>query len=290
MIELPGYRHLTSGKVRDLYAPEGEDGLLLLVASDRISAFDVALEPDIPGKGALLTALTRWWFDRLPDVPNHLATGGPAVPEAVRDRAMLVHRLSMHPVECVVRGVVTGSGFAEYRETGAISGVRLPAGLADGDRLPEPIFTPAFKAEQGEHDENIPFDRVVELVGGDVAELLRDRSLAVYRRAAAVAAKAGLLLADTKFEFGGEPGGDQAVLADEVLTSDSSRYWDATEAAAGRPGVSFDKQIVRNWLKANWSGTGTPPRLPPEIVQRTADRYRELIERLTGTKGAAPVR
>jgi len=283
MTDLPGYRHLASGKVRDLYAPDGADDLLLLVASDRVSAFDVPLEPAIPGKGALLTALTRWWFGRLPDVPNHLAAGGPAVPEAVRERAMLVRRLSMHPVECVVRGVVTGSGYAEYRETGAISGVRLPAGLADGDRLPEPIFTPAFKAEQGEHDENIPFDRVVELVGGDVAEQLRDRSLAVYRRAAAIAAEAGLLLADTKFEFGAEPGGDPAVLADEVLTSDSSRYWDAAASAGGRPGVSFDKQIVRNWLRANWEGTGPPPALPPEIVQQTADRYRELVERLTGT-------
>ena len=292
MIDLPGYRHLASGKVRDLYAPDGADDLLLLVASDRVSAFDVVLEPAVPGKGALLTGLTRWWFDRLPDVPNHLATGGRAVPEVVRDRAMLVRRLSMHPVECVVRGVVTGSGFAEYRETGAISGVRLPAGLSDGDRLPEPIFTPAFKAEQGEHDENISFDRVVELVGGDVAEQLRDRSLAVYGQGAAVAAEAGLLLADTKFEFGAEPGGDRAVLADEVLTSDSSRYWDAAAFAEGRPGVSFDKQIVRNWLRANWSGTGTPPALPPEIVQQTADRYRELVDRLTGTatEGTAPVR
>ncbi|HET6825841.1 MAG TPA: phosphoribosylaminoimidazolesuccinocarboxamide synthase [Amnibacterium sp.] len=290
MIELPGFRRLASGKVRDLYTPDGADDLLLLVATDRVSAFDVALEPAIPGKGALLTALTRWWFERLPDVPNHLAPGGPAVPETVRDRSMLVRRLSMHPVECVVRGVVTGSGYAEYRETGAISGVRLPAGLADGDRLPEPIFTPAFKAEQGEHDENIPFDRVVELVGGEVAEQLRDRSLAVYRRAAAVAAKAGLLLADTKFEFGAEPGGDPAVLADEVLTSDSSRYWDAAAAAEGRPGVSFDKQIVRSWLKANWAGTGTPPPLPAEIVQRTAERYRELVERLTSTEDAPTLR
>ncbi len=292
MTDLPGYRHLASGKVRDLYAPDGADDLLLLVASDRVSAFDVALEPAIPGKGALLTALTRWWFDRLPDVPNHLAPGGPAVPDAVSDRSMLVRRLSMHPVECVVRGVVTGSGFAEYRETGAISGVRLPPGLSDGDRLPEPIFTPAFKAEQGEHDENIPFDRVVELVGGAVAEQLRDRSLAVYRRAAAVAAKAGLLLADTKFEFGAEPDGDAAVLGDEVLTSDSSRYWDAAAYEDDRRGVSFDKQIVRDWLRANWTGTGTPPALPPEVVRRTADRYRELVERLTGAdpEGAAPVR
>ncbi|MGN6743727.1 MAG: phosphoribosylaminoimidazolesuccinocarboxamide synthase [Amnibacterium sp.] len=281
MTPLPGFRPLGSGKVRDLYAVDGDDGLLLLVASDRVSAFDHVLEPEIPGKGAMLTALTRGWFDRLPDVPNHLAAASVEVPEAVRDRAMLVRRLSMHPVECVVRGVITGSGYAEYRETGAISGVRLPAGLTDGDLLPEPIFTPAFKAEQGEHDENIPFDRVVELVGGDVAERLRDRSLEVYRRAAAVAADAGLLLADTKFEFGSD-GTEPAVLADEVLTSDSSRYWDAEAYAAGHRGVSFDKQIVRDWLKAHWDGAGTPPPLPPEVVARTAERYHELLARLTG--------
>ncbi len=280
MTELPGYRHIASGKVRDLYAPDGEEDLLLLVASDRISAFDAVLEPAVPGKGALLTSLTRWWFDRLPDVPNHLAVGGPAVPDEVADRAMLVRRLSMHPVECVVRGVVTGSGLAEYRETGAISGVRLPPGLTDGDRLAEPIFTPAFKAAQGEHDENISFDRMVELVGGDVADRLRARSLDVYRRAADIADAAGLLLADTKFEFGAEAG-DPAVLADEVLTSDSSRYWDAAAYAEGRRGVSFDKQIVRDWLRAHWDGAGTPPPLPAEVVARTAQRYRELIERLT---------
>jgi len=278
---LAGFTPLGSGKVRDLYAVDGRDDLLLLVASDRVSAFDAVLEPAIAGKGALLTALTRWWFDRLADVPNHLASDPVAIPDAVRDRAMLVRRLSMHPVECVVRAVVTGSGYAEYRETGAISGVRLPVGLTDGDLLPEPIFTPAFKAEQGEHDENIPFDRVVELVGGEVAERLRDRSLDVFRRAAAVAADAGLLLADTKLEFGAEPG-EPAVLADEVLTSDSSRYWDAEAYSAGRRGVSFDKQIVRDWLKAHWDGTGAPPSLPAEVVARTADRYRELVERLTG--------
>jgi phosphoribosylaminoimidazole-succinocarboxamide synthase len=281
MTPLPGFTPLASGKVRDLYVPDERDDLLLLVASDRISAFDEVLEPAIPGKGAMLTALTRWWFERLPDVPDHLATGGPDVPESVRDRAMLVRRLSMHPVECVVRGVVTGSGFAEYRETGAISGVRLPAGLVDGDRLPEPIFTPAFKAEQGEHDENIPFDRVVELVGGDAAELLRARSLDVYRRAAAIADDAGLLLADTKFEFGADEH-DAAVLADEVLTSDSSRYWDAAEYEAGRRGVSFDKQIVRDWLRSQWDGSGPAPRLAPDVVERTAARYRELLDRLTG--------
>jgi phosphoribosylaminoimidazole-succinocarboxamide synthase len=285
MIALPGFHPLGSGKVRDLYTPDGHDGLLLLVASDRVSAFDHVLTPEIPGKGAVLTALTRWWFARLPDVPNHLAPQGPAVPEAVRDRAMLVRRLSMHPVECVVRGVVTGSGYAEYRATGAISGLRLPAGLTDGDLLPEPIFTPAFKAEQGEHDENIPFDRVVELVGGEIADRLRERSLEVYRRAARIAADAGLLLADTKFEFGAEAGGEPVVLADEVLTSDSSRYWDAAAYDAGRRGVSFDKQIVRDWLTAHWDGSGTPPALPQDVVARTAERYHELLRRLTAAGG-----
>ena len=280
--ELPGFRHVASGKVRDLYAPEGRDDLLLLVASDRVSAFDVVLPTPIPGKGALLTALTRWWFGRFPQVPNDLAADESIVPEQVRDRAMLVRRLRMHPVECVVRGVVTGSGYTEYRERGSISGVALPAGLQDGDRLPEPIFTPAFKAEQGDHDENISFDRMVELVGGDTAEALRTASLAVFRDAAAIADRRGLLLADTKFEFGADAAGSgDPVLADEVLTSDSSRYWDAEAYAAGLRGVSFDKQIVRDWLKANWDMTGDAPALPAEVAERTAARYRELIERLT---------
>jgi phosphoribosylaminoimidazole-succinocarboxamide synthase len=281
MSDLEGFRHIASGKVRDLYLPEDDESTLLLVASDRVSAFDVVLEPAIPGKGELLTRLTRWWFARFPDVPNHLVPDQSRVPDAVRPRAMLVRRLSMHPVECVVRGVVTGSGYAEYRERGSISGVRLPPGLQDGDRLPEPIFTPAFKAEQGDHDENIPFDRVVELVGPPTAEALRATSLAVFTRAAAVAEERGLLLADTKFEFGDDPESGALVLADEVLTPDSSRYWEKTAYAAGRRGVSFDKQIVRDWLRSNWDGTSTPPRLPAEVVERTAGRYRELLEALT---------
>jgi phosphoribosylaminoimidazole-succinocarboxamide synthase len=281
MTTIPGFRHLASGKVRDLYVPEDDDGTLLLVASDRVSAFDVVLEPGIPGKGAVLTALTRRWFALLPDVPNHLAADESAVPEDLRDLAMLVRRLSMHPVECVVRGVITGSGYAEYRERGSISGVPLPAGLQDGDLLPEPIFTPAYKAEQGEHDENIAFDRVVELVGGDTAEALRARSLEVYGRARAFAAERGLILADTKLEFGDDPATGALVLADEVLTPDSSRYWDADAYARGERGVSFDKQIVRDWLKAHWDGSGTPPALPAEVVERTAARYRELQQLLS---------
>jgi phosphoribosylaminoimidazole-succinocarboxamide synthase len=278
--QLPGYAFVTAGKVRDLYAPEGRDDLLLLVADDRVSAFDQVLSRPIPGRAALLTELTRWWFAQLPDVPNHLADGEVPVPEAVAERATLVRRLSMHPVECVVRGFVTGSGYQEYLRTGSISGVPLPEGLQDGDRLAEPIFTPASKAEVGDHDENIPFETVVDLVGASTAEALRDTSLEIFRRASAIADARGVILADTKFEFGDDADG-VLTLGDEVLTPDSSRYWDAAAYAEGRRGVSFDKQIIRDWLTARWDGEGTPPDLPDEIVQRTADRYRELVDRLT---------
>ena len=280
MTDLPGYTFVTAGKVRDLYAPEGRDDLLLLVANDRVSAFDQVLSRPIPGRAALLTRLTRWWFAQLPDVPNHLADDEVPVPAEVADRAMLVRRLSMHPVECVVRRYVTGSGYAEYKRLGSISGVPLPAGLQDGDRLPEPIFTPAYKAELGAHDENIPFEAVVGLVGGHTAERLRDTSLAIFAKASAVAEAKGVLLADTKFEFGADADG-RLVLADEVLTPDSSRYWDAAAYAEGRRGVSFDKQIVRDWLSAHWDGEGTAPDLPDEIVDRAAARYRELVDLLT---------
>jgi phosphoribosylaminoimidazole-succinocarboxamide synthase len=279
-VELAGYTFVTAGKVRDLYAPDGRSDLLLLVADDRISAFDQVLSRPIPGRAALLTELTRWWFAELPEVPNHLADGEVAVPAEVAERATLVRRLSMHPVECVVRGYVTGSGYKEYRQAGSISGVPLPEGLQDGDRLPEPIFTPAFKADLGSHDENIPFERVVDLVGASTAEALRGTSLEIFHRASAIAEARGVILADTKFEFGDDDHG-VLTLGDEVLTPDSSRYWDAAAYADGRRGVSFDKQIVRDWLTARWDGEGTPPELPDEIVQRTADRYRELVDRLT---------
>lgn len=278
-----GWQHVYSGKVRDLYAHDDAPAVMLVVASDRVSAFDHVLEPGIPGKGALLTQLTRWWFARL-DQPNHLATGPglPAVPAEVAERAMLVKRLDMHPIECVVRGYLTGSGWAEYRASGTVCGIPLPAGLRDGDRLPEPLYTPAFKAPLGEHDENISFERSVELVGAPIAEALRDASLAIFRRASDIALERGVILADTKFEFGADPATGALTLADEVLTSDSSRYWDATLYAAGGPNRmdSFDKQIVRDWLAANWDKQGTPPALPAEIVERTAARYRELIARL----------
>ena len=283
---IPGWRHVYSGKVRDLYIPDTASDLdsspsMLLVASDRVSAFDHVLEPGIPVKGALLTALSRWWFDQLAEFPNHLLpTDAPAV---VADRAMVVRTLKMLPVECVVRGYLAGSGWIEYQESGTVCGISLPAGLANGDRLPEPLFTPAYKAPLGEHDENISFEQTVELVGADTARELRDASLAIFRRASAIAESRGLILADTKFEFGRNRETGELTLSDEVLTSDSSRYWDATTYAVGGPNRldSFDKQIVRDWLSANWDKTGTPPVLPDAIVTQTADRYRELISRLT---------
>jgi len=296
-LDLPGWSHAYSGKVRDLYVPApvvdsvgdvatlDDTSHLLVVASDRVSAYDHVLEPGIPGKGALLTQLSLWWFAQLDGVPNHLVdptTAPVTLPEQVRDRAMLVAPLDMYPVECVVRGYLVGSGWAEYREHGTVCGVALPAGLQSGDRLPEPIYTPAYKAPLGEHDENISFERTVELVGPEVAAALRDTSLEIYRRAAVVAEARGVVLADTKFEFGADRSTGELTLGDEVLTSDSSRYWDAEAYSSGDRTASFDKQIVRDWLSANWDGEGTPPELPAEIVERTAARYRELIERLTG--------
>ena len=258
---------------------------MLVVASDRVSAFDHVLEPGIPGKGELLTALSGWWFEHL-DIPNHLleASDGIDIPEELASRAMLVKELEMYPIECVVRGYLSGSGWVEYQQTQSVCGVPLPAGLTDGDRLPEPIYTPAWKAPMGEHDENITFERTVELVGLDAATALRDASLAIFAHASAIAEERGIILADTKFEFGADRVTGELTLADEVLTSDSSRYWDAVLYAAGGPDrlASFDKQIVRNWLAANWDKQGTPPTLPHEIVEQTAARYRELIERLTG--------
>lgn len=285
-MSLNGWTLAYSGKVRDLYIPVTESSLadsptLLMVASDRVSAFDHVLEPGIPGKGELLTELSRWWFDQLSEFPNHLANT--EAPAAVAGRSMVVRTLNMLPVECVVRGYLVGSGWAEYQDSGTVCGIPLPAGLSNGDRLPQPIFTPAYKAPLGEHDENISFDQTVELVGADTAAELRDTSLAIYTRAAAIAEAHGLILADTKFEFGRDRVTGLLTLCDEVLTSDSSRYWDAATYAAGGMNrlESFDKQIVRDWLAANWDKTGTPPALPADIVERTAARYRELINRLT---------
>ena len=270
----PGWQHVYSGKVRELYESTERPGKVLMVATDRVSAFDHVLEPGIPGKGALLTELSLWWFVQFPDVPNHLV-------EQHGPNAIIVRKLDMYPIECVVRGYLSGSGWVEYQATQSVCGVPLPAGFADGDRLPEPIYTPAFKAEQGEHDENITFERTIELVGEPIAIELRDASLEVFARASAIAEQRGIILADTKFEWGEDPATGALTLGDEVLTSDSSRYWDAGAYETGDRTASFDKQIVRNWLLANWDKQGIPPTLPQEIVEQTAARYRELIDRLT---------
>ncbi|HEV7957070.1 MAG: phosphoribosylaminoimidazolesuccinocarboxamide synthase [Microbacteriaceae bacterium] len=277
---LPGWTHEYSGKVRDLYSSAEHPGRMLVVASDRVSAFDHVLEPGIPGKGELLTRLSLWWFAQLDTVPNHLADG--QVPDAVAGRAMFVKTLAMFPIECVVRGYLVGSGWLEYQRSQSVCGVPLPAGLTSGDRLPEPIYTPAFKAPMGDHDENIPFERTVELVGEPTATILRQLSLEIFEKASGIAQARGVILADTKFEFGTDPDTGVITLGDEVLTSDSSRFWDAAAWESGNRTDSFDKQIVRDWLLENWDQRGTPPVLPAEIVERTSARYRELLERVTG--------
>jgi len=276
-------QHVHSGKVRDLYALP--DGRLLMVASDRISAFDFVLETEIPDKGEILTRMSLWWFDRLADlVPHHVVSTD--VPEEVRGRAVVCERLTMYPVECVARGYLTGSGLLDYERTGEVCGVALPDGLTDGDRLPQPIFTPATKANLGEHDENVSYDAVVATVGADVASELRRLTLEVYARAESVARDRGIILADTKLELGHRDDGTM-VLADEVLTPDSSRFWPASEWQPGRAQPSYDKQIVRNWLlspESGWdrSSGKPPPPLPPEVVERTRSRYAEAYELLTG--------
>ena len=279
---IPGWHHVYSGKVRDLY--ESDDSslshLILVVASDRISAFDTILSPEIPNKGEYLTSLTNWWFDLL-DVPNHISHEVP-VPQEVAGRAMVCKKLEMFPIECVVRGYISGSGYKDYLATGEICGNKLPAGLAFGDKLPEPIFTPAFKAELGDKDENITFERVVELIGSDDAHALKNLSLEIFNKASELASKAGLILADTKFEFGINPANGEISLGDEVLTPDSSRYWSQEAWDNGDRKDSFDKQQVRNWLAANWdpaSGTN-PPELPLEIVEQTSSKYAQLISLL----------
>jgi phosphoribosylaminoimidazole-succinocarboxamide synthase len=285
--ELPGWRHTYSGKVRDLYVPDGPgapEDVVLVVASDRISAYDHVLASTIPDKGRVLTAMSLWWFERLADlVPHHVVSTD--VPAAVAGRAMVCRRLEMFPVECVARGYLTGSGLAEYRSGGAVCGVALPGGLVDGSRLPEPIFTPATKAELGEHDENVSFEVVAATLGASAAQELRELTLAVYRRAEQVAAAQGIVLADTKLEFGRHDG--RTVLGDEVLTPDSSRFWPLAEWEPGRPQPSFDKQFVRDWLTSpasGWDRAGdtAPPPLPAEVVERTRERYVEAYELLTG--------
>ncbi|MFM1973116.1 MAG: hypothetical protein RLZZ345_200 [Actinomycetota bacterium] len=280
-LDIHGWRHVYSGKVRDLYESVDENlsHLILIVASDRVSAFDQVLEPEIPNKGEYLTALTNWWFSRL-DVPNHVSHEVP-VPKEVAGRATVAKKLKMFPIECVVRGYIAGSGFKEYQAKGSICGITLPEGLQFGDKLAQPVFTPAFKAELGNHDENISFDRVVEIVGAENAHELKNLSLKIFERASALAEKSGLILADTKFEFGIDVSTGEITLGDEVLTPDSSRFWAKRSWLAGDRRDSFDKQIVRNWLADNWNQVGEPPRLPAEIVAQTQSRYADLVERLT---------
>lgn len=284
--ELDGLTHLHSGKVRDLYRTP--DGLLLMVASDRMSAYDYVLDTPIPDKGRLLTALSVWWFDRLADVvPNHLISAdAPVIRPEWRGRAMLCRPLEMLPVECIARGYLAGSGLADYRARGTICGIELPAGLMDGSRLPEAIFTPTTKAPLGEHDEPMAYDDVVALVGARRAAELRRITLAVYEHGVALAERAGILLADTKVEIGVDADG-QLVLGDEVLTPDSSRFWSAPEWQPGHAQPSYDKQFVRDWLVSPASGwdrsEGTaPPPLPDDVVAATRARYVEAYERLTG--------
>jgi phosphoribosylaminoimidazole-succinocarboxamide synthase len=277
------------GKVRDVYIPLGASSLeeasrLLIVATDRVSAFDVVLQPEIPGKGQILTEISGWWMDQLDHIPNHLL--GETVPDEVSGRAVIAQSLSMLPVECVVRGYLAGTGWREYQASQSVCGIPLPAGLKEGDKLPEPLFTPATKAAVGDHDENISFEQVVDRVGRERAIQLRDWSLSIYHTASELAEARGLILADTKFEFGLDRDTAEMRLGDEALTPDSSRYWDGELYPAGGPNRldSFDKQIIRNWLAANWDKTGTPPALPDEIVDKTSQRYAELATRLMGAK------
>ena len=291
---IAGTRHVHSGKVRDLYeVTEGEHtGRFLMVASDRLSIFDFVLDTTIPDKGEILTRMSLWWFEQLADlVPHHVVSTD--VPEAVRGRAVICEKLDMFPVECVARGYLTGSGLIDYRATGEVCGVPLPEGLVDGSRLEQPIFTPATKAELGDHDENVSYDAVVATIGADDAARLRDLTLQVYTRAESLARERGILLADTKLEFGVSTGSTNGkrriVLGDEVLTPDSSRFWPADDYEPGRTQPSYDKQIVRNWALSPESGWDkasgeAPPALPAEVVERTRSRYIEAYERLTGQR------
>ncbi len=284
--ELPGVKAVYSGKVRDLY--EYPDGSLLFVASDRMSAYDWVLPTTIPDKGRILTAMTLWWFDQLAELaPNHLLSTD--VPDAVSGRAMVTRRLDMFPVECVARGYLTGSGLSDYDATGSVCGNALPGGLLDGSRLPEAIFTPATKADLGDHDENVDFEAVVKTVGVDDAEALRALTLQVYARAEEIARDRGIIVADTKFEFGRDPASGEIVLADEVLTPDSSRFWPAVLWEPGHAQPSYDKQYVRDWLTSSASGWDrhsgdAPPALPDGVVEQTRSKYVEAYERLTGRR------
>lgn len=278
----------SQGKVRDLYDLGDK---LLFVASDRISAFDYILPSEIPFKGEILTRLSRFWFTLLEDVTdNHLISMDVAdlpaefkpYSDYLAGRFMLVHKAEMFPAECIVRGYLAGSGFSSYRESGQVCGIDLPEGLLESSKLPQTLFTPSTKAEIGDHDENISFGRLVEMVGEADASELRDKSVAIYEKASSYAAERGIIIADTKFEFGRIDG--RIVLADEVLTPDSSRFWPGDEYEPGRSQDSFDKQFVRDWLSANWDRTGEPPLLPDDIIKATSDKYIAAYEKITGEK------
>jgi len=276
------------GKVRDIY-DAGEN--LLMVATDRISAFDFILPDEIPFKGEVLNRISAFWFDKFADiVPNHLVSIDPAdFPEEFAEyrdylagRAMLVKKAQTIPIECIVRGYLTGSGKKTYDENGTVCGIQLPEGLTEASKLPEPLFTPSTKAEIGDHDENISFERCCEIVGEDIATQIRDLSLKIYKAAAEYAATRGIIIADTKFEFGVIDG--KVTLIDECLTPDSSRFWPAASYEEGKIQPSYDKQFVRNWLKANWDMTGEPPHLPAEVIDGTSERYREAFQIITGSQ------
>ena len=278
---ITGWKHLRTGKVRDLYT--NESGEILLVASDRISAFDWVLPTTIPNKGAILTQLSLFWFELLADiVPNHIVSDD--VPDVVADRAVIVQPLEMFAIECVARGYLTGSGLVEYEQSQAVCANPLPAGLLDGSKLPASIFTPATKAEIGDHDINIDFEGAAKIVGADYAAELRDLTLKLYDTAGSFAAERGIILADTKFEFGLNTSGE-ITLGDEALTPDSSRFWESDGWEPGKSQPSFDKQFVRDWLTSSgWDKKSTPPELPAEIVEKTAARYEAAFERITGSK------
>ena len=278
---IDGWTHLRTGKVRDLYS--NNEGEILLVASDRISAFDWVLPSEIPNKGAILTQLSLFWFELLGDiVPNHIVSDD--VPISVLDRAVIVQPLDMYEIECVARGYLTGSGLVEYQQNSAVCGNQLPAGLLDGSQLPTSIFTPATKADVGDHDINIDFNSAATILGKEIAENLREITLKLYDTAAEYALSRGIILADTKFEFGANPEGS-ITLGDEALTPDSSRFWEAEGWAPGKSQPSFDKQFVRDWLiQSGWDKKSPPPELPQEIIEKTAARYEEAFERITGTK------
>ena len=294
-LDLPGWTHVYSGKVRDLYIPADESitervghECVLVVASDRISAYDHVLASEIPDKGRILTQLSLWWFEQL-GVEHHVlaSTVDAGVPAAVEGRAMICKKLDMFPVECIARGYLTGSGLVEYRQSGTVCSIPLPGGLVDGSRLAEAIFTPSAKAEVGEHDENITYDAVVDLVGEDVAARLRELTLEIYTKAEEIARGRGIILADTKVEFGIDAATGVITLGDEVLTPDSSRFWDAATYEPGKAQPSYDKQYVRDWLtsaESGWdkSSDTPPPALPADVVARTRSRYVEAYELLTG--------